>query len=399
MPSMLKRLSINAFVIIFPFVGCVYVTGEFQPAASMQSLTNSAPLNFSSPHRGLFQTPQEKTVEQVQKNIQVLQGLPQSQLIPVMNFISSSLGVRCTFCHVNNAGQWDFPSDAKPEKGTAREMIKMVQNVNKTTFRGNTEVSCWTCHRGRTHPESVPPLPVPVSAPAPAPSPGASPSPTPAAPTADQVLAKFAEAVGTTAQLKSRSIKGTWLMSSGASPAYELLEAPDRLFMSLNTRQGTFQRGFNGTIGWEQAARGMRDLTAEELAFMRRSQSLFDTLRLKEQFSRLTFAGRDKIGDREVLVLRGTNTANKREHLYFDVQTALLMRRIVFTPTPIGVIPEQIDYEDYRDVEGIKMPFTIRVSSVDPNLTSTRQFTEIKINVPVDEVKFNKPAPKPSPSP
>jgi len=82
----------------------------------------------------------EKTVEQVQKNIQVLTGLPQSQLIPVMNYIASSLGVKCTYCHVRKDDKWDFVADEKPEKGTAREMIKMVQGINKGNFKGNPAV-------------------------------------------------------------------------------------------------------------------------------------------------------------------------------------------------------------------------------------------------------------------
>src|SRR5215831_12218002 len=93
--------------------------------------------------------PPEKTTEQVQKNIKVLTGLPQSQLIPVMNFMATSLGRRCNYCHVNNNGQWDYASDEKQEKNTAREMIKLVLDVNKNSFKGNTEVSCFTCHRGR----------------------------------------------------------------------------------------------------------------------------------------------------------------------------------------------------------------------------------------------------------
>src|SRR5262244_3915036 len=64
------------------------------------------------------QSPPEKTVEQVEKNIKVLTGMPQSQLIPVMNFFAASVGRRCNFCHVNNNGQWDYASDAKPEKNT-----------------------------------------------------------------------------------------------------------------------------------------------------------------------------------------------------------------------------------------------------------------------------------------
>ncbi|HJZ79047.1 MAG TPA: c-type cytochrome, partial [Pyrinomonadaceae bacterium] len=109
--------------------------------------------------------PQEKTAEQVQKNIKVLTGLPQSQLIPVMNYMAASVGRRCDYCHVNNNGQWDYPSDDKQEKTTAREMIKMVLDVNKNTFKGNTNVSCYTCHRGRNSPQSIPSLPLPTPAP------------------------------------------------------------------------------------------------------------------------------------------------------------------------------------------------------------------------------------------
>src|SRR5689334_1557553 len=112
--------------------------------------------------------PQEKTVEQVRKNIKVLNDLPESQLIPVMNFFSASLGRRCNFCHVNNQGQWDYASDAKPEKAAAREMVKLVLDINKTTERLKLDpVSCFTCHRGRPSPQSVPALPLPLPSPPP----------------------------------------------------------------------------------------------------------------------------------------------------------------------------------------------------------------------------------------
>src|SRR5207244_7489635 len=113
------------------------------------------------------QPAQEKTVEQTRKNIKVLTGLPDSQLIPVMNFFAASMGRRCNFCHVNNNGQWDYPADTKPEKNTAREMIKMVFDLHKLKFDGATDISCYTCHRGRNQPVSVPPLPLPQPSPPP----------------------------------------------------------------------------------------------------------------------------------------------------------------------------------------------------------------------------------------
>src|SRR5215207_586956 len=102
----------------------------------------------------------DKPVEQTRKNIQVLKGLPESQLFPEMNFIAASLGVQCGFCHVNKGrdpqtGQtnWVWESDEKPEKKTAREMMRMVLAVSKGDYgisRG--QVTCYTCHRGQEHP-------------------------------------------------------------------------------------------------------------------------------------------------------------------------------------------------------------------------------------------------------
>src|SRR5918911_4536195 len=80
----------------------------------------------------------DKPVEQVRKNIQVLKGMPDSQLLPVMNLIADSLGVQCNYCHVRvqdpQTGRNDFAfeKDDKEEKQTARKMIQMVMSVNAT---------------------------------------------------------------------------------------------------------------------------------------------------------------------------------------------------------------------------------------------------------------------------
>jgi len=349
--------------------------------------------------------PGEKTVEQVQKNIQILKGMPASQLAPVMNYISTSLGVKCDFCHVNKDGEWNFAADEKPHKATAREMMQMVLSVNKTTFRGTTEVTCYTCHRGRSHPTGMPfPLPAAATVPGPGPGPGRVPTPSTAAetkpketlPTAEQILDKYVEAIGgpaVIAKLKTRILKGTFLTSNGISLAYEVQQSgPEQLLAIMDTpRQGTIERGFNGQVGWEKSARGVRDIEGPELHYLRRYPGFLQDINLKEQFTRLTVAGTDKIEDREVYVLRGASADNKRERLYFDRETGLLLRRVITTPTILANIPEQIDFEDYREVDGMKLPFTIRITSIDSFFSSTRKFTEMKLNVPVDASKFNKP--------
>ena len=360
-----------------------------------------------------MQSPQEKTVEQVAKNIKVLTGMPQSQLIPVMNFFSASMGRRCNFCHVNNQGQWDYASDAKPEKTAAREMIKLVMDINKTTERLKLDpVSCYTCHRGRPSPQSIPALPLPLPSPppntsapggpTPSASPQASPSATPALPSADEIFNKYAAALGgQTAidKLKSRIAKGTITQANGNSFQFEVSQAaPDKFYLLLTTPQGTIERGYNGQVGWEKTARGVREITAGELVNFKATNGLFTLLKLKEQYSKPPRVRKDKLGDRDVYIVDGTTVDNQRLRLFFDAASGLLLRRMTTTSTMVGIIPDQLDLEDYRDADGLKFPFTARAATLEVgNPTSTRTFTEIKLNAAVDESKFNMPpAPKPA---
>src|ERR1051325_4861555 len=93
-----------------------------------------------------------QTAEQKFKNIQIFKTLPATQLDPTMAFISGSLGVRCSYCHVSNS----FDKDDKPTKVTARRMIQMVFDLNKGSFNNQSAVTCYTCHRGKPTPVSVP---------------------------------------------------------------------------------------------------------------------------------------------------------------------------------------------------------------------------------------------------
>jgi hypothetical protein len=365
-------------------------------------MTGRAPQTKPAP--AVQTPPAEKTVEQTQKNIQVLNGLPASELGPVMNYIGSSLGVKCTYCHVNKDDKWDFPSDEKPEKGQAREMIKMVQAINKANFKGNPAVSCYTCHRGKAEPIRVPQLPMAEPTPF-ADGPVTTTTPKETNPTADQILTKYTEALGGAAaieKLKTRSMKGSWLTSTGITLGYEVYQtAPDRIYTVLNTpKQGKIERGFDGHVGWEKSQRGLRDLQDREVFLLVRYPDLFKDIKLQGQFTRMSFSRKDTIDGNEVYVLSGLGTDGKGERLYFDTKTGLLLRRVTSMRTMVGLIPEQVDFADYRDVGGLKLPFTIRIMSIDSFYSSTRTFTEIKLNVPVDETKFHKPpAPAASPGP
>src|SRR5580700_3021544 len=130
--------------------------------------------------------PEGKTAEQVYKNIQVLQGTPVDQFLPEMRLFGAALGVDCNFCHLED----DRSKDDKKTKQTAREMITMVREINKNSFRGQLAVTCYTCHRGDLAPVSIPILPTverselnEVREP-------------PALPSADEILSKYVQALG-----------------------------------------------------------------------------------------------------------------------------------------------------------------------------------------------------------
>lgn len=337
---------------------------------------------------------EDKPVEQTAKNIKVLNGLPSSKLFPVMNFFSDSLGVRCAYCHVQlGPEKIDFVSDTKPEKETAREMIKMVLAVNKDNFNNNPAITCYTCHRGQARVVGLPPFPLPSreSFAAPPAEHNASTLPTP-----DQLFDKYLQAIGGKAafdKLKTRVWKGTFITGNGISMPYEVRQAaPDKFLSILTTpKQGVFETGYNGTSGWMQNARGTRSFGASDLGQFKRLSSFFGGVNLKEQYTKPRVVGTDKIGDREAYVMRAVSVTGNNERLYFDTQTGLLLRVLSVERTMLVPIPEQIDFSDYREVDGVKLPFTIQVYNIDPSNGATRKFTEVKHNVPVDDARFNQP--------
>lgn len=348
----------------------------------------------------------DKPVEQVNKNIQVLKGLPSSQLLSVMHFMRASLGVRCDYCHIaQNDKYW---MDDKPAKKIARQMIQMTAEINKKEYGGKTVITCNTCHQGRVIPVAVPPIgqgsfadTTREDADAPRPDP---------LPAVEQILERHAQAVGgrgATDKVQTRftklSLLRAKLVNAGTPKAAVIArgeewpveiyhKAPNKYLAVITTPNGVIYQGFNGTTGWIKTASGLREMNSAETARIKRQADLYRDFTLKDQYASLKVTGKEKIGDREAYVVEGASLDNKTEKLFFDLQTGLLARRIVFTPTVMGLEPDQTDFEDYREVDGVKLPFIIRASFLDDNhLGTTRKIVEVKHNVAVDDAKFDMP--------
>lgn len=394
----LKLFALLCFVLagVMAFINSSHAQ-KSQAIASLIDNSNSSVSSDSraddllSPH-ALSQQQGDKPAEQTFKNIQVLKGMPSSQLGLVMDYISSSLGVDCAYCHVVPQ---QFDKDDKPTKTTARKMMLMqfaINKDNKDIFGGTGAITCFTCHRGQTKPQTIPTLPMAFNE-------GGSRERQRAAaeslPTADQVLDKYMQAIGGSAafqKLKTRMMTGTQTGADGtAVPIVAYREAPDKAVLIMTTKNGVQMIGYNGTVAWASSPRGARALNGMQLAAAKRAADFYGDIRLKELYSNLEVVDREKVGDRDAIVLASEPSPGVLSKLYFDAQTGLLLRVLTITQTVIAPIPEQMDFDDYRDVNGVKLPFTIRQSSVDDRNVWTRKYTEIKHNVPVDEAKFNMP--------
>ena len=372
----------------------------------------------------------DKPAEQVNKNIQALKGLPNSQLLTVMHFMRTSLGVRCDYCHIAENGKYWM--DDKPPKQVARRMIEMVAEINKNNFAGQAVVTCNTCHRGQTRPVAVPAIGQGVFANTTREEPGTSvPDPLP---TVDQILGRYYQAIGgqTAAQkITTRVIKLSWLrpkLLNGGTPnaamiargetwAMEIYQkAPNKYLAVITSPNGIIYQGFNGTTGWVKTPQGQREMNSAEIARVARQADLLGDFTLKEQYSQMLVTGREKIDDRDVYVVEalgaqalgaqaslpapssaprptpGPAATHRTEKLFFDTQSGLLLRRTVLTPTALGLDPEQTDFKDYTDVDGVKLPFITIVSYLDDShLGTTKKYIDVKQNVPIDDSKFEPP--------
>jgi len=345
-----------------------------------------------------------KMAEEQFKNIKVLKGVPADQVFPAMQFITISLGVECEFCHVKAAdGKMEFEKDDKKNKQTARKMMEMMFAINKDNFEGHREVTCYSCHRGSAEPKATPAVMTaeskPEPAPAEAPKGEAGEAKEPAGPSADQLLDKYVQALGGAAAIEkvtSRVAKGTIEVGDKSFPIDLYSKDPEKRISFTHMPEGDNVTGFNGQEGWlGMTGRPMREMHGADLDGASIDADLHLATHLKRMFSKVSTRGTEKIGDSNAYVVVGQSEDKPPLRLYFDSQSGLLVRLVRFGETPLGRLPTQIDYADYREVDRVRIPF--RWTLARPNGRFTIQLSELKQNVPVDDSKFAKPAPVPAP--
>ena len=329
-----------------------------------------------------------KKTEEVFKNIQVLKGVPSSELIPAMQFISSSLGVECSFCHVEG----HFDRDDKKPKQTARAMIRMMSGLNANSFEGRREITCNSCHRGTRKPAATPMVETEVP-----PNPGAAhsePQTLPAnLPTVSELIEHYIQALGGSAaieKISSRVETGTANLNGQTVGTEIFTQVPEKQTFVHHLAGGDRTATYDGRIGWSSVAgRPTREMHGADIEAARIAADLHFPLHIQQTFPELRAEYPEKIGDRETYVLVGIRKSQLRAKFYFDEQSGLLMRLELYAESPLGLDPAQIDFADYRDVDGVQVPFRVTISQ--PGSSSIIQDEDVRQNIPIDATKFAKP--------
>ncbi len=355
----------------------------------------------------------QKTAVEAFKNLEVLKDIPSDQLIPSMRYMTAALGVGCDYCHEAEY----FDSDDKPTKQRARNMMKMMLAINKDNFNGRREVTCYTCHRGSSKPASIPALPDPdavasggrtvalqdirqaastESNEAPANTTSGAVS---ALPDVDDIFAKYVQAIGGTAAIHkngTRIEKGAVEGPHGLHATMETYrQAPNKAFAVLHSLNGDTTEGINGTIGWGRRPNGdVTEESGDELARSKQWAAFYPGADFKQDYSRFQVRGTEKIDGHDTYIVMAWWPAGGADRIYFDAQSGLLLRISHRIESPLGALPLQTDFDDYRDVSGMKIPFKVRVSRVNGPTTYTWQ--QMHANVPVDDAQFEKPVEKPA---
>jgi len=362
------------------------------------------------------------TSDEVFKNVQVLKGIPLDDFMGTMGIMCAALGFDCSDCHTGAGTENVKWAADTPKKLTARRMVVMMTTINRDNFSGRQMVTCWSCHHGRDRPATTPSLEY-MYGPASQEMDDVL-TQMPGQPSADTIIDRYLQAIGGSERLagiksyvaKGRSVGFGGFGGGGRVQIFAkfpdqratLIDFPD------NPDRGDSIRSYNGREGWLETpltVLGEYQLTGGELDGARLDAELSFPGQIKQVLTNLRVSMPATISDlpapssqtsqevsmvavgqdRLVDVVQGTGPRGILATLYFDKESGLLVRMVRYGQSPIGRVPTQLDYADYRDVGGIKMPFRMIFAWMDGR--DAIQLNDVQTNVPIDATKFGRPTP------
>jgi hypothetical protein len=339
--------------------------------------------------------------EQVFKNVQVLKGIPVDEFMGTMGFFATATGLNCTDCHIEESGgSWARYADDNALKQQTRRMVVMMRTINQANFGGRQVVTCYTCHRGFSRPTVMPSINLLYGSP-PLDEPGDLITQMPNQPSPESVLDKFIAAVGGAQRLAaftSFAAKGTYMGFDDAdkSPMEVFARASGERSTIVHTLLGDSTTTITPAGAWITAPPtdkpvALMDITGQELQGVQFDASIFFPGRIKESLTKLR-TGIPQVleDDREVIQVQGNTSSGGTVTLLFDSETALLARLVRYNESPVGRIVTRIDFHEYKDVAGVKVPSRWTVAWLSGR--SQFELTEIQPNVQIPAARFAKPA-------
>jgi photosynthetic reaction center cytochrome c subunit len=279
-------------------------------------------------------------------------------------------------------------------------MITMMMAINKDNFEGRRDVTCFSCHRGSADPIGTPIITDEEQKPEAGErkKPGEEKA---ALPEADQLFDKYLAAVGGADALQritSRVQKGTLTAFGGEHFPVEIYaKAPDRRISIMHPKGGESVTAFDGKQGWLSVPGRVHMMSAAENDAARIDADFHFAVHVKSLYQKFRVDRGEKIDGHDTYVVVGQSEGQPPLQLYLDQQSGLLLRLVRYAETPLGRNPTQIDYTDYRDADGVKVPF--RWTLARPGNRFTIQVDQLQQNVPVDDAKFAPPPPPPATAP
>lgn len=343
------------------------------------------------------------TAGEFYKNVttSTLKGLTQSDFLGAMGVMAAALGYDCADCHPGaGSDHVDWVTDSNPKKKTARKMVEMVAAINKTNFGGAQMVTCFTCHHGLDLPVTTIALDKLYG------SPNEEKRdvlvPAQGEPAATKILDDYITAMGGAAKLatlKSYIVTGKseGYGGLGGGGVFQIFaQAPDHRGMWISypdhPDRGTSAWTFDGKEGWISSPRGLNpqyQLTGNDLGGGRLDAIMAFPGSIKTAFTNWRVGQEDDLNGHDVYVVQGGSAASVLATFYFDKKSHLLLRYVRYTPSPVGRISVQNEFDDYRDVNGIKFPFKYNFLWLDGRFSAV--ISDVKVNVPIDAKKFAKP--------
>ena len=332
------------------------------------------------------------------KNIQVLKGIPVDEFMDTMGMFAASLGYDCASCHssqlYNDRAAFAI---ATPQIQRARQMIVMMQAINKQYFGGQPRMSCFTCHRGQDRPGNIPSLAIQYGELMD--DPNAMTIFPDTRNTVEQVFNKYVTALGGAqrlAALTSYVASGTYegFNTGGSAIAVDVYaKAPNQRAQVVHMQDGDAIKAFDGMQAW--AAEGWRPMPLLQLTGGNLEGAQLESLvqfpaGIQKAYANWQVSG-TLLDGKSTMILQGTNPNTLPVNFYFDADTGLLTRIVRWNRTAVGIVPTQIEYSDYRDVNGVKLPHHVVLTWTDGQ--NTYNFKQIRPNVQIEAARFNRPAP------